>query len=138
MHKSFLWSHFIFSQFIFTFVDDFDRKMPPLISLSLVLKQFLFERGLNNSFNGGLSSYCLVLMVVSFLQLKGFGDQNESAGEADKKRESKMNLGQLLVEFLELFGKKFDYHKTGISLNNGGYGLQFLDCRYQCCQIYQF
>jgi DNA polymerase sigma len=41
--------------------------LPPLKILSLVLKQFLYERSLGDTYTGGLSSYCLVLMVVSFL-----------------------------------------------------------------------
>lgn len=30
------------------------------------------------------------------------------------------NLGVLLMEFLELYGRKFNYMKTGISIKNGG------------------
>ena len=41
---------------------------PSLRPLSLVLKQFLFERGLANTYTGGLNSYCLILMIVGFLQ----------------------------------------------------------------------
>ena len=41
---------------------------PSLRPLTLVLKQFLYERGLSSTYTGGLNSYCLVLMVVAFLQ----------------------------------------------------------------------
>ena len=41
---------------------------PALRPLTLVLKQFLVERGLSSTYTGGLNSYCLVLMVVAFLQ----------------------------------------------------------------------
>jgi hypothetical protein len=41
---------------------------PSLRPLTLVLKQFLYERGLSSTYTGGLNSYCLVLMLVAFLQ----------------------------------------------------------------------
>jgi len=41
---------------------------PPLKPLTLVLKQFLVEKGLNDPFVGGLSSYGLVLMITAILQ----------------------------------------------------------------------
>lgn len=55
------------------------------------------------------SSYCLVLMVISFLQL--FGNNGTR----------KKNLGVLLLDFLEYFGKKFDFQTMGISINGNGY-----------------
>ncbi|GBG32713.1 PolyA RNA polymerase cid14 [Hondaea fermentalgiana] len=41
---------------------------PPLKPLTLVIKQFLVVKGLNDPFVGGLSSYGLVLMVTAILQ----------------------------------------------------------------------
>jgi len=43
---------------------------PNLKYLVLVLKLFLLQRDLNEVFTGGISSYCLILMTVSFLQVK--------------------------------------------------------------------
>jgi len=40
--------------------------LPPLV---LVLKQFLLQRDLNEVFTGGISSYSLILMVISFFQV---------------------------------------------------------------------
>lgn len=40
--------------------------LPPLV---LVLKQFLLTRELNEVFTGGISSYSLILMAISFLQV---------------------------------------------------------------------
>jgi non-canonical poly(A) RNA polymerase PAPD5/7 len=42
--------------------------LPELRPLALVIKQFLIEKGLSQTYTGGLSSYCLVLMLVSYLQ----------------------------------------------------------------------
>lgn len=42
---------------------------PVLPYLIFVLKQFLLQRDLNEVFTGGISSYSLILMVISFLQV---------------------------------------------------------------------
>lgn len=90
-------------------IKSYKRKYPVLSKLVLVLKQFLLQRDLNEVFTGGISSYSLILMGISFLQLhprQNFTDNS--------------NLGVLLLEFLELYGRKFNYMKTGISIKNGG------------------
>ena len=43
---------------------------PILKFLVLVLKQFLLQRDLNEVFTGGISSYSLILLTVSFLQVR--------------------------------------------------------------------
>lgn len=43
---------------------------PVLPYLIFVLKQFLLQRDLNEVFTGGISSYSLILMVISFLQVE--------------------------------------------------------------------
>lgn len=48
-------------------------------------------------------------MCISFLQL-----------HPRHKNYENINLGVLLMEFLELYGRKFNYMKTGISIKNGG------------------
>nr|XP_033785633.1 terminal nucleotidyltransferase 4A isoform X2 [Geotrypetes seraphini] len=78
--------------------------------LILVLKQFLLQRDLNEVFTGGISSYSLILMAISFLQLHP---------RIDARREDE-NLGMLLIEFFELYGRNFNYLKTGIRIRNGG------------------
>ena len=91
-------------------IRDFMKKFPNLKYLVLVLKQFLLQRDLNEVFTGGISSYSLILMTVSFLQMHPRIDSTfEDA-----------NLGVLLIEFFELYGKKFNYLRTGISVRNGG------------------
>lgn len=45
------------------------QKYPVLPYLVLVLKQFLLQRDLNEVFTGGIGSYSLFLMAVSFLQV---------------------------------------------------------------------
>lgn len=50
-------------------IKQFKRKFPVLSKLVLVLKQFLLQRDLNEVFTGGISSYSLILMTISFLQV---------------------------------------------------------------------
>lgn len=45
------------------------EEYPILKYLVLVLKQFLLQRDLNEVFTGGISSYSLILLTVSFLQV---------------------------------------------------------------------
>ncbi|KAL1259063.1 hypothetical protein QQF64_009640 [Cirrhinus molitorella] len=59
---------------------------------------------------GGIGSYGLILMVISFLQLHPRIDC----------RASNINLGILLIEFFELYGRHFNYLKTGIRVKDGG------------------
>ena len=86
------------------------REMPTLPFLVLVLKQFLLQRDLNEVFTGGISSYSLILLTISFLQLHPRQDATSSDA----------NLGVLLIEFFELYGRHFNYIKTGIRIKNGG------------------
>nr|CAH7738261.1 unnamed protein product [Callosobruchus chinensis] len=87
------------------------EKFPVLPKLVYVLKQFLLERDLNEVFTGGISSYSLILMCISFLQLH---PRQESV------RDNSANLGVLLIEFFELYGRKFNYIHTGIKIRDGG------------------
>jgi non-canonical poly(A) RNA polymerase PAPD5/7 len=50
-------------------IKKFRRHFPALPKLVFVLKQFLLQRDLNEVFTGGISSYSLILMTVSFLQV---------------------------------------------------------------------
>uniref|UniRef100_A0A3B4WLL2 Terminal nucleotidyltransferase 4A n=1 Tax=Seriola lalandi dorsalis TaxID=1841481 RepID=A0A3B4WLL2_SERLL len=95
-----------------SFIKDYvKQKYPVLPYLIFVLKQFLLQRDLNEVFTGGISSYSLILMVISFLQ------QLHPRIDARNPNE---NLGVLLIEFFELYGRHFNYLKTGIRIKNGG------------------
>lgn len=90
-------------------IKKFKRDYPVLGKLVLVLKQFLLLRDLNEVFTGGISSYSLILMCISFLQMHPRGIFHD-----------KTNLGVLLLEFFELYGRSFNYINIGISIKNGG------------------
>ena len=91
-------------------ISGFCQQYPILPKLVLVLKQFLTQRNLNEVFHGGISSYSLILLIVSFLQLH----------PRYKATDPDANLGVLLIEFFELYGRNFNYMKTGITVLNGG------------------
>ncbi|XP_061732898.1 terminal nucleotidyltransferase 4B [Nerophis ophidion] len=91
-------------------IKEFKEKYPVLPYLVLVLKQFLLQRDLNEVFTGGIGSYSLFLMAVSFLQLHFRADVCQP----------NMNIGVLLIEFFELYGRHFNYMKTGIRIKDGG------------------
>ncbi|XP_032416466.1 terminal nucleotidyltransferase 4B [Xiphophorus hellerii] len=90
-------------------IKEFKEKYPVLPYLVLVLKQFLLQRDLNEVFTGGIGSYSLFLMAVSFLQL-----HNRDVSSPN------INIGVLLIEFFELYGRNFNYLKTGIRITDGG------------------
>lgn len=91
-------------------IKEFKEKYPVLPYLVLVLKQFLLQRDLNEVFTGGIGSYSLFLMAVSFLQLHYREDVCSP----------NINIGVLLIEFFELYGRNFNYLKTGIRIKDGG------------------
>lgn len=88
----------------------FMEEFPALAKLVYVLKQFLLQRNMNEVFTGGISSYSLILMTVSFLQLHPVHDT----------RCNGLNLGVLLIEFFELYGRHFNYLRTGIRVKDNG------------------
>uniref|UniRef100_A0AAV2LV81 Terminal nucleotidyltransferase 4A n=1 Tax=Knipowitschia caucasica TaxID=637954 RepID=A0AAV2LV81_KNICA len=91
-------------------IKEYKEKYPVLPYLVLVLKQFLLQRDLNEVFTGGIGSYSLFLMAVSFLQLH----------YRDDVCSPNINIGVLLIEFFELYGRNFNYLKTGIRIADGG------------------
>jgi non-canonical poly(A) RNA polymerase PAPD5/7 len=83
-----------------------------LRSLVIIAKAFLNQRGMNEVYTGGLGSYSIVCLAVSFLQMH----PKIRRGEIDAEK----NLGVLVMEFFELYGCYFNYEEVGISVRNGG------------------
>ncbi|GMH17223.1 hypothetical protein Nepgr_019064 [Nepenthes gracilis] len=84
-------------------------QFPASVPLALVLKQFLADRSLDQSYSGGLSSYCLVLLITRFLQ-----------HEHHRGRPINQNLGSIFMDFLYFFGNVFDPRKMRISIQGSG------------------
>jgi len=144
----------------------FVREYPPLRPLVLVLKMFLVgfsldilinfhrlsyylflllisqaQRKMNETYSGGIGSFVLTLMIVSFLQMKqrncalssmsqqinaGLLEIGVSPNKGDSTNKTaslpvpSWNLGTLLLEFLQLYGMSFNYFSAGISITEGG------------------
>jgi non-canonical poly(A) RNA polymerase PAPD5/7 len=80
--------------------------------LIIIAKAFLNQRGMNEVYTGGVGSYSIVCLAVSFLQMHPKIRRGEI--EAEK------NLGVLVMEFFELYGSYFNYDEVGISVRDGG------------------
>lgn len=80
---------------------------PEARPLILALKYILHSNWLSEVYYGGIGSYGLTLMVVSFIQMR-------------KRARASLALGDLFLGFLQLYGFQFNYELTGISLRNGG------------------
>lgn len=96
------------------YVNSWLRKWPHIRPIIMVIKHLLVQRGMSEVFSGGLGSYSVIIMVISFLQLH----PKVQRGEIDAGR----NMGVMLLEILELYGKNFGYDNCGISIRGqGGY-----------------
>lgn len=86
---------------------------PGLRELTLIIKQFLASRRLNDVHTGGLGGFSIICMVYSFLSLHPKIKMNEIVAQD--------NLGVLLIEFFELYGKNFAYDEVALSFNEDEY-----------------
>jgi DNA polymerase sigma len=77
---------------------------PLLHPISLVVKQLLANNGLNSAYKGGISSYSLVIWIVSFI---------------NSLDEVPIRASDLLIQFLRFYGKEFDPLLIGINIRNG-------------------
>ncbi|KAK4449601.1 hypothetical protein QBC34DRAFT_404448 [Podospora aff. communis PSN243] len=80
--------------------------MPILVTL---IKHLLCMRGLNEPVNGGIGGFSVICLVVSMLQLMP---------EVQSRSMDPMHhLGDLLINFLDLYGNQFNYKLVAISVN---------------------
>ncbi|WVQ76380.1 hypothetical protein IAR50_006045 [Cryptococcus sp. DSM 104548] len=87
--------------------------LPGSRQLILVVKSFLSQRSMNEVYTGGLGSYSVICLVISFLQVH----PKLRRGELNPE----LNLGTLLIEFFELYGRNFNYNDVGLSIRRGGF-----------------
>ncbi|KAH6617688.1 hypothetical protein B0J18DRAFT_258448 [Chaetomium sp. MPI-SDFR-AT-0129] len=80
--------------------------MPALVTL---IKHFLLMRGLNEPVNGGIGGFSVICLVVSMLQMM--------PEVQSRNLDTKHHLGQLLLQFFDLYGNKFNYQTVAISLD---------------------
>jgi|JI6StandDraft_1071083.scaffolds.fasta_scaffold06632_9 DNA polymerase sigma len=68
------------------FMKSWLEAIPNLNPIMIVLKYLMSQKGLNRPFKGGLSSYCLMIMVTAYLKesiqhYKMSGKPQKSVGE---------------------------------------------------------
>ncbi|KAI3889975.1 hypothetical protein MKW92_037277 [Papaver armeniacum] len=97
------------------FIKDAITKMPPLRPLCLILKIFLQQRELNEVYSGGIGSYTLLSMLIAHLQLHWKGQYVQ-----DRRASPEHNLGILLVNFFDIYGRKLNIYDVGVSCENSG------------------
>eukprot|EP00531_Pseudo-nitzschia_arenysensis_P007353 CAMPEP_0116156550 /NCGR_PEP_ID=MMETSP0329-20121206/22890_1 /TAXON_ID=697910 /ORGANISM="Pseudo-nitzschia arenysensis, Strain B593" /LENGTH=457 /DNA_ID=CAMNT_0003653637 /DNA_START=54 /DNA_END=1424 /DNA_ORIENTATION=+ len=90
------------------------QALSPLRPLSFVLKKYMASRGLNQPYTGGVGSFLLQMMILSFLQ-------HRERDTTQKRRPSSCNLGALLVEFLEFYSTDFNFVLVGASVRFDGF-----------------
>ncbi|EGV62342.1 Poly(A) polymerase [Yamadazyma tenuis] len=80
-----------------------------LRELVLVVKQFLRSRKLNNVHVGGLGGYATIILCYHFIKMHPrVSTENMTASE---------NLGTLLIEFFELYGRNFSFDNLVIAFD---------------------
>lgn len=89
-------------------INSWKEMFPDIRCFILVVKQFLARRRLNEVHTGGLGGFSIICMVVSFLK----NHPRVASGELSVGD----NLGVLLIEFFELYGKKFNYDDVGLCM----------------------
>ncbi|KAJ3926732.1 MAG: hypothetical protein NXY57DRAFT_1027987 [Lentinula lateritia] len=90
------------------------ESQPALAPLALVLKTFLKQRGLGSAVSGGLGSYPLIVMIISFLQLNPLHLPPTSISNALDG--GVRSLGRLLTDFFVYYGSLFPYEEKYISI----------------------
>ena len=85
------------------------EEYPEIKPVLRLLKRYFYIKKMNSSFEGGLSSYNLFLLVLSFAKYQKFFNLNQS---------KIVNLGIFLMHFLEFFGKFFDFKNNLININS--------------------
>lgn len=89
------------------------REYPAMPILAMLVKHYLAMRGLNEPVNGGLGGFSVIALVVSLLQLM---PQSQSRNMVPEH-----HLGEVLMEFLDLYGNQFDYENVAIQLDPPAY-----------------
>ena len=85
------------------------EEYPEIKPILKLLKRYFYIKKMNSSFEGGLSSYNLFLLILSYAKYQKIFNLNPY---------KKINLGFFLIQFLEFFGKIFDFKNYLINFNS--------------------
>lgn len=92
---------------------EWKEQFPAMPIIVVLIKQMLAMRGLNEVFSGGLGGFSIICLVVSMMQMM----PEIQSGNMDPHQ----HYGDLLLNFLHLYGNSFDVRSTGITMNPPGY-----------------
>lgn len=92
---------------------DWKVQYPAMPMIVTVIKHLLAMRGLNEPVNGGIGGFSVICLVVSLLQHM---PQVQSRSMIPEH-----HLGEVLMEFFNLYGNEFNFVTTGIQLNPPAY-----------------
>lgn len=94
-------------------VKQYLERYPEVPYLVSALKIFLKQRGLNDTYNGGVGSFLLFCTVVSAVQ-------QHSSHRRDRSKYRYFTLGHYFMYFLRLYGQDLDYERVGVSIRGEG------------------
>lgn len=89
------------------------KKYPAMPILVTLIKHFLAMRGLNEPSNGGIGGFTVICLVVSLLQTMPQIQSGDMIPEH--------HLGEVLMEFFDLYGNELNVETTGIQFDPPGY-----------------
>lgn len=92
---------------------EWKEKYPAMSVIVILIKQMLAMRALNEVFLGGLGGFSIICLVVSLMQHM----PEIQSGNMDPS----LHYGDLLLNFLDLYGNKFNVQTTGITMNPPSY-----------------
>jgi non-canonical poly(A) RNA polymerase PAPD5/7 len=92
---------------------DWKTEFPAMPIIVTFIKHFLDMRGLNEPVNGGIGGFSVICLVVSLLQHM---PQVQSGTMIPEH-----HLGEVLMEFLDLYGNQFNTATTAIQLKPPAY-----------------
>ena len=93
------------SELMIDYIKEKLKLFPKIIDIIYIMKRFLFNKNLNKSYQGGISSYSLFLLILAFL--KFFKNKNNSD----------ILIGSLLIEFLKYYSN-FNFYNYAIRPNS--------------------
>mmetsp|Transcript_11602 Transcript_11602/g.18594 ORF Transcript_11602/g.18594 Transcript_11602/m.18594 type:complete len:425 (-) Transcript_11602:233-1507(-) len=99
------------------YMHDEMESLPAVKPLTLVLKLFLSVRKLNEPFHGGVGSFLLQSMVISFLKIVHVRGERTFQWRSTWQ---KMSLGALLHAFFDFYGERLNYDTVGLKVKGGG------------------
>ena len=86
------------------------EEYPAIRPVIYVIKYYLRQRKLNESYTGGVSSFLLFNLFIAYIYYLGKSTKIE-----------RKNLGEIMVGFFQFYAFEFNYEEVGISLRHGGF-----------------